>query len=716
MKKTASIFIGLLLSHHIALAQIQRVVNAASFVKDASLSPGSIATIFGTNLTNTTASTSDPANPPKTLGGVTVTVGGIASGLFYVSPTQVNFQIDSKVPVGTQPLVLQSQAGSLTVNLKIETPAAPGIFAFSGAGTRDGAILNAVTFARGPFSVTTNGQPTFLALFTTGLDLSAPPTVTLGGVPVPVEFFGNAPCCSGLQQINVQLVQQLAGAGRVEVAVTTKTRTSNVVEVVILPSLGQGPAAPQRENEARNREVASLAWVPNSSIALLTDENDDVVRVIDVAQRKVTRTVTLPEGAEPVAIAVNATGTLAVVAERDLGRIAVIDLSNMNNISVKNELVVGGGPSAVAIAGNLALVANEDTDSVSVVQLPSGPVVNVALDRAPRAIAVDLATNRAFVTNQGSGTITIVNFADKDKPVVVTPSINLGPDVRPAAIQVLSGLGLAIVTEPSRGPDGRILLVNLAAGSFTSFASNPDRTGGSSDIALAGNNTIFLANQTGGSVTMATLAGTPPTLSLKTINVDIGARALAVDTKDGDGVLLVTNEGSGTVVLVSLKTNEVIARINAVRGENEGEDEHRDDRSDRDGASNMPRITSISPQSASPGASFTFTVTGVNLTGATNVVFIDPATLPGGGNNGKGHDSDNGNQGGDRGNHGHGPFGTPDAAFNVSGISVTTDGKSLTATVKIGANPTRGDHVVRVMTPNGETAFDRAPANTFTVK
>src|SRR5438067_394074 len=94
------VFVVFVLSALNAHADIQKVVNAASFVKNASFTPGSIITIFGSNLSRDTAFATNPSSPPKTLGGVTVTIGGIASSLFYVSPTQVSTQIDSGVVLG----------------------------------------------------------------------------------------------------------------------------------------------------------------------------------------------------------------------------------------------------------------------------------------------------------------------------------------------------------------------------------------------------------------------------------------------------------------------------------------------------------------------------------------------------------------------------------------------------------------------------------------
>jgi len=69
-----------------------------------------------------------------------------------------------------------------------------------------------VTFALQPFSVTTAGNPTVSGDLRYRPGSFERPVVTIGGVAVTVQFYGDAPCCPGLQQINVQLTPQLAGA------------------------------------------------------------------------------------------------------------------------------------------------------------------------------------------------------------------------------------------------------------------------------------------------------------------------------------------------------------------------------------------------------------------------------------------------------------------------------------------------------------------------
>jgi uncharacterized protein (TIGR03437 family) len=689
-----------------AAAQITKVVNAASFTSDNSFAPGTIITIRGNNLANTTAAAPDPFKLPATLGGVTVSVGGVQSVLFYVSPTQVNAQIPAAVTLGVKTLSLTSPAGAFTAQIQIAQGGSPGIFSLGGTGTRDGAILNAVTFARGPFSVTTLGQPTYLAIYATGLDLSSMPKVTINGVSLPVLFTGPAPGFTGLQQINVKLLEQLAGAGRVDMMIATGGgRTTNVVEIEILPSPGQVPFAPSRENQSRNRELAALAWVPGTSLALLTDENDDVVRVIDIKAKKVIRTITLPEGAEPIAVAVDSAGKMAVVAERGRDRAAVLDLTTFKVLSPEIPLGQTGkaasGPAAVSIvANNVGLVANSDTDNVSVLNLSTLSVIGlVEVGRAPRGIGSEIGAGGkllAYVTNQNDGTISVIDVAG----LTVLNTWKLGVNVRPQSILVLPGLGVGVVTEPSSRETGRVLLVNLNTGAILDDVDvNPDRSGGSSEIAFF-NNTVYFANQSGGSVTAAKLATTPLKLTSETnIKAGIGVRALAIDQLDK--LLLVTNQGSGEVVLIDLNTNKIVGRINGVRGEMEDDDDN-DDHDDRDRAANAPAITSLTPNNGKAGTSFPMTIAGKNFTGATEVIFLDPDD-----ERGRGNDNSSG--------HGHGPSARKDPAFTVTGLQVV-GASQIGIRVAIANNAGKGARVVRVLTPNGESSLALSPTNKFTVE
>src|SRR5258708_1076790 len=247
----------------LAQAQNLRIVNAASLASS-SFAPGGIITVFGTKLTTGAAFATDVQKPPVSLGGVGVSIGGVAAALFYVSPTQINAVVDPKTPTGVQTLNVTSPSATQNGSVTIDANAPPGLSSVFGTGTRDGAILNAVTFLLGDFSTHTANSPTYLALFATGLNLSVTPVVTIGGVPVQVVFFGTAPCCDGLDQINIALPDSLAGAGRVPVVLMQNGVASNSVHGLLLPPSGQTQFPTDPDNTTRSREIAGVAWVPGT--------------------------------------------------------------------------------------------------------------------------------------------------------------------------------------------------------------------------------------------------------------------------------------------------------------------------------------------------------------------------------------------------------------------------------------------------------------------
>ena len=75
------------------------VVNGASFRADRPVTQGSWASAFGAfpGVSDTFASTYPI---PKILGGVTVTVGGIAAPVYFVSASQINFLIPYQTTSG----------------------------------------------------------------------------------------------------------------------------------------------------------------------------------------------------------------------------------------------------------------------------------------------------------------------------------------------------------------------------------------------------------------------------------------------------------------------------------------------------------------------------------------------------------------------------------------------------------------------------------------
>src|SRR5437763_1703554 len=112
-------------------AQQLRIVNAAS-LSTVTVAPGSILTIFGTRLTTGVAFASDVQHPPTSLGGVSVTIGGTAAALFYVSPTQINAVVGQTTLSGADAVVVTSGTGTQNGTVTVGNDAPPGLFSLFG--------------------------------------------------------------------------------------------------------------------------------------------------------------------------------------------------------------------------------------------------------------------------------------------------------------------------------------------------------------------------------------------------------------------------------------------------------------------------------------------------------------------------------------------------------------------------------------------------------
>lgn len=539
---------------HVQAQSSIQVVNAASYTPGNSFAPGTIVSILGENLTNTTATALSAADPPLSLGGVTVVIGGIKAGLFYVSPGQINAHIDPSVAAGTADVKITSPIGIYDTTITISYNAAAGLFSLSGTGNYDGAILNAITFTPGPFTVTSPmgpaGSPvgpTYLSLYLTGLslNLSASPTVTIGGVGVPVFYFGNAPCCVGLEQINVQLPPKLAGAGTLPVVVTAAGVTSNVVLVNILPNpSATAQAAPH---------LTGVAAIPNSKFGLILNSTTDLVQVVDTSLDTIVTSMGLPHGEEPGAIAVNATGTLAAVTEHKDNEVVFL---NLQSYAVLGQVYVGSGPVDVAITGTLAFVVNQDSDSVTVIDLIHLLVIaTIPVGHAPTSVSVDAARNRALVTNSGMGTISAIDLTS----LKVTSTVSLGPNARPLSIQVNAAQNLAVITDASLSP-GQLLAMDLTSDTAKALGVGGTYVGLWSAAAAMGSE-VFLTDPVDGEVGIVTFSrdsNQQITFQSQVVNLQPGVSTLDVNAV---GNLLIIAQSNGQVILFNLATNAVAATM-----------------------------------------------------------------------------------------------------------------------------------------------------------
>ncbi|MBS1877832.1 MAG: endo-1,4-beta-xylanase [Acidobacteria bacterium] len=205
------------------------------------VSPGSLADIYGANLTAGTASLDGVVSAlPRAMAGTQVLVNGAAAPLVYVSPSQAIFQVPYETSVGTASVAVTSVTGATQTASMTVRSAAPSLLTY-GANravvvNQDGAVNSATACATpGTTAVAylIGSGPLDNAIATGGLaplsPLSRetlPVSVTLDGVASPsVAFAGMTPGFAGLVQVN--FVVPAAGVGDHALQVTIGTAQSN---------------------------------------------------------------------------------------------------------------------------------------------------------------------------------------------------------------------------------------------------------------------------------------------------------------------------------------------------------------------------------------------------------------------------------------------------------------------------------------------------------
>jgi uncharacterized protein (TIGR03437 family) len=227
------------------------VVDGAAY--RGSVAPGGIASVFGTNLS---ASTANSAALPltTTLGGTTLTLGGKAVPLFYVSPTQIDFQVPWELAGTTQASIVAGTAGGTTAPQAASVSvASPGIFTDDSSGRGPGVVT--ITATGQPVTAATpapRGQ--YITIYCSGLGpvsnqpatgAAAPfgqvsnttltPNVTIGGGPATtVQFSGLTPGFVGLYQVNVLVPVGTTPGPAVPILVTIGGVSSNTVTIAVL--------------------------------------------------------------------------------------------------------------------------------------------------------------------------------------------------------------------------------------------------------------------------------------------------------------------------------------------------------------------------------------------------------------------------------------------------------------------------------------------------
>jgi len=241
------------------------VVNAATFQASVPVGQGSLASLFGNGLVSNQSTVSGTTWPTALLDRQVVVNDQNAAPIYFIGPNQINFQVPSNVPIGTQRIAVRLAdtqelvaGGALLIQA-----AAPGIFTSNAQGSGQAAVVNQDGTINGPSNPAPVGST--ISIYGTGQGQVSPavpdgtaasgslsytvavPTtngttclsspnsmcVAVGSTFGTVTYSGLAPGFIGLWQINVILPQGVATGSAVAVRVVIDGSPSNLVTVAI---------------------------------------------------------------------------------------------------------------------------------------------------------------------------------------------------------------------------------------------------------------------------------------------------------------------------------------------------------------------------------------------------------------------------------------------------------------------------------------------------
>jgi len=238
---------------------LSSIVSAADYAPV--LAPESIAAAFGSSLgPSIMGAASLPL--PTTLNGTTVEVTGSdgvthASPLFYVSASQVNFELPAGTAIGPAVIAITSGNGAVSSGTVNISAVAPTLFSANADGkgppagfavyaNPDGSQTSdllasydpsAQKQVAAPINLGPAKEQVYLTLFGTGIrgrSALANVSAAIGAVAVPVTYAGAQGGYVGLDQINLgPLPRSLIGAGTVNISITMDGQTANLLQIEI---------------------------------------------------------------------------------------------------------------------------------------------------------------------------------------------------------------------------------------------------------------------------------------------------------------------------------------------------------------------------------------------------------------------------------------------------------------------------------------------------
>jgi uncharacterized protein (TIGR03437 family) len=227
------------------------VVSAAAFTPQVPLAPGTIVSIFGTNLSASLGAA--PSLPLGTLlAGTKAMIGGQDMPLLYTNSGQINAVVPYGIPLNARSQVIVQRGNTVSMPESVTIAASqPAVFTLNQSGQGQGLIFlsDGITLADASHPAQAGNV---VVIYSSGLGAVDPPvaagaaapssplsntanpvSVTIGDVQAQVQFAGLAPGFAGLYQVNAVVPSGVTPGSAVPLTLSVAGQTSPPVTMAV---------------------------------------------------------------------------------------------------------------------------------------------------------------------------------------------------------------------------------------------------------------------------------------------------------------------------------------------------------------------------------------------------------------------------------------------------------------------------------------------------
>ena len=219
--------------------------------------------------------------------------------------------------------------------------------------------------------------------------------------------------------------------------------------------------------------------------------------------------------------------------------------------------ITGASPSGVAVVGDLAYVANQGTNTVTVINTKTGAVVGnpIFVGTAPTGVLANADGSRVYVANRTSGTVSVIRTSDN----TVIGSVRVGTQPEQMALNsagtklYVTNYGSSNVSVVDVSGQSPSLITNVAVG------ANPR---GIAFVTVNGQPRVYVTRY--GSSSVAVIDATTnnqldvkPSTPNTVDSITVGANPQSITISPDGTRAYVTNYGSNSVSVINTATNTV---------------------------------------------------------------------------------------------------------------------------------------------------------------